>query len=334
MPNILTSLPSQSALATRDNKCGVAKTEPGCYPNAQAGGGDTESEVVDFHTNKTDTVSLSLNKVKESTTTMGTTASPGYSKAYGQQKYNHDIVLKQFPTPESEYDNPDYTKSDKSESVFAVGDNEVEEGIELKIPDEYASNEVHANLSGDLPQKRKSEGATAADDVELPVAQEVKFEEEWTIEYSKKVEKVLMQSGEKVEKQFRAKLKMLTEGEFIGNKRHCKSVTARKGAELYETRLSGKDRIIWQIIHKMDPKHVGIYREIIRVWAIVLDHDKIHHCVETILHDEEFLASEKLKAQLKCTSQTTSNVHDNKREPRTFVADTGGTPHESTDSFL
>ena len=64
---------------TRDNKCGVAKTEPGCYPNAQAGGGETESEVVDGHSAETNTISLSLNKVKESTaTTMGTTVSSSY----------------------------------------------------------------------------------------------------------------------------------------------------------------------------------------------------------------------------------------------------------------
>ena len=79
------SAPVATLRNTRDNKCGVAKTEPGCYPNAQAGGGETESEVVDGHSTETNTISLSLNKVKESTaTTMGTTVSSSYSKAHEQ----------------------------------------------------------------------------------------------------------------------------------------------------------------------------------------------------------------------------------------------------------
>lgn len=145
----------------------------------------------------------------------------------------------------------------------------------------------------------------------------------WDIECCKKVMKIL--SGKKhkyIKKIFLAKMKILSQGDFMGNRKHCKSVSSIKGVELYETRLNDKDRVIWQIVPQLKlVSGKDEYREIIRVWDIVLDHDNIHHHVEVIernIHERAHQVPDKLKVKLKSVSPNESNIHNNKRHPRLF----------------
>lgn len=234
-------------------------------------------------------------------------------------EYSYQCAPKQFATGPQSHDCRDSSESD-AESI-ADADDHQEESIQYKTINDTTSENPSRMLND-----RESEGATPAMD---------KSEQEenlWEFECSiKKVEKVLDRSDKYIVKQFYAKVKYLSAGEFMGNMKYCKPVTQRKGVELYEARLNDKGRIIWQIIPKMCHGHVGVYREIIRVWALVLDHDNIYRCVQTILSDRHFQATEKLKANLKCTSQSSPNMLNNKREPRIFEADNHGIQHESDD---
>ena len=149
----------------------------------------------------------------------------------------------------------------------------------------------------------------------------------WEIECSKKVMKIL--SGKKnnhIKKIFLAKMTILSQGDFVNNEKHCKPVSSIKGIELYETRLNKKDRAIWQIVPQLYqlPGEADItkrYREIIRVWDIVLDHDDIDHHVQVIeknIHERACQVPERLKVKLMSTSPARSNVHRNRRKPRIF----------------
>ena len=140
----------------------------------------------------------------------------------------------------------------------------------------------------------------------------------WIIERRAKIKKKLARHKQH-RKVFYAKVRILSQGEFVGNKKHCKPVTHEKGLELYEMRVNKKVRIIWEIVPKYFPSQ-HIYKEIIRLWDIVLDHDNIHHRVEIILEDKAFLDTKNLKPKLKSLPTQGSNVHNNIRKPQTFVA--------------
>ena len=142
----------------------------------------------------------------------------------------------------------------------------------------------------------------------------------WEIQCCPEVEEILHNEVQ-LQKHFHAKLEFLSQGEFHGNPKHCKSLTRDKGVELYETRLTDKARILWQIVPSILPRLSGReceFKEVIRVWDIVTDHDKIYRHVQAILRKGAFKAFLKLKTKLKCTKQE-SMVHKNRRSPHTFV---------------
>ena len=84
------------------------------------------------------------------------------------------------------------------------------------------------------------------------------------------------------------KIQRIANGEFPGNNELCKSVSRKKGLELYEAKLTKSDRILWEVaIHyskrSTEISHVQhVYSDVIRVWRIVLNHDRIHHGVQQI----------------------------------------------------
>lgn len=146
----------------------------------------------------------------------------------------------------------------------------------------------------------------------------------WNVELTEEVKKTL--TGKKhrnVTHCFLEKMKILTQGEFMNNEKHCKSVSKIKGLELYETRLNEKIRILWQIaigfLDKPDnEKH--IFTEFIRVLDVVFDHDNIHHSVKKIEKNVHMRGCQVSKIRLKCLEQLPS-VESNKRYPRMFVED-------------
>ena len=168
----------------------------------------------------------------------------------------------------------------------------------------------------------------------------------WSIECTDKVVKIL--SGRKhryIKQRFLEKMMMLAGGDFLGNIKHSKRVSVKQGLELYETRLTDSGRIIWQIAIQFLPPSKAqsacgnkyFFTEIIRVWDIVLDHDKIHQCVANIeknVYDRGCQASLLVKSNLKC-EETGSSIKGNKRSPKTFVlVKTDGTIKEQDVVFI
>ena len=155
----------------------------------------------------------------------------------------------------------------------------------------------------------------------------------WEIECAEKVMKVL--SGRKhsdIKRFFMEKVMMLAAGEFYGKQKLCKSVS-KNIPELYETQLKGEYRIIWEIAVQFSPRCTNkkdtsernyIFSEVIRVWDVVFDHDKIHHCVENIernVYNRGRQASHLVKLNMKSENPTTKCVTGNMRYPRTFQCD-------------
>ena len=163
-------------------------------------------------------------------------------------------------------------------------------------------------------------------------------EQPWKIECSKKVMKVF--SGRKykhIKQLFLQKLMILAQGEFVENKKHCKSVSNKKGLELYETRLNEKIRIIWQIVPQFFPQscttnkstkqlqspynRAHTYVDIIRVWDVVFDHDNIHRCVANIEKNIDGRGCHAPQVVgLKCISSK-SGIKSNRRMPKEFVSE-------------
>ena len=206
------------------------------------------------------------------------------------------------------------------------------------VPKESKPTEVHHAAASNaasqetqevlVPHESSNIDSTPKQDADkdsFPVDEQgVNFDKgSWDIECSKKVMKIL--SGKKnnhIKEIFVEKINLLSQGNFMDNFKHCKPVSSIKGIELYETRLNKKDRVIWQIVPQLYLPHGGVqYKEMIRVWNIVLDHDDIHHRVQVIQNNIVKRAGQvpdKLKVTLVSTPLVQSNVHVGKREPRTF----------------
>ena len=126
------------------------------------------------------------------------------------------------------------------------------------------------------------------------------------------------------------KIHRIANGEFRGNNELCKSVSRKKGLELYEAKLTKSDRILWEVaIHyskrSTEVPHVQhVYSDVIRVWKIVLNHDRIHHGVKQIVRQIEEAHSWKTCISKDCItplqSEKSSIQHEpNKRIPRLYV---------------
>ena len=212
------------------------------------------------------------------------------------------------------------TSSEEETDLFANGETSTQEDADV-----YPTSAVGTETPNTKPSNSDSEASP-----ETSCESENSDHELWDIQPAKKVIKTL-NKNKGIVRSVTAKIKMLSEGEFVGNPRHCKSVTRTKGAELYESHLCKKKRLIWQIVPRLLPGHTGkkpTYQQFIKVWAIVLNHSKIHSTVQKILGDKGFRASEKLRPKLKCISNK-SKVHKNKRAPQKFVAASDETEDES-----
>ena len=84
------------------------------------------------------------------------------------------------------------------------------------------------------------------------------------------------------------KIQMLAHGDW--RKKLCKRVS--KKIELYEARVTKSVRILWEVAVQFSSrctkatssaeKVIHVYSEVIRVWDIVLNHDKLHDCIQHI----------------------------------------------------
>ena len=151
----------------------------------------------------------------------------------------------------------------------------------------------------------------------------------WEVAFSEKVKNWLYKRDDSsLRKPFFEKVMILAQGQILANPKHCKSVSAIKGLELYETRLTDKIRILWQIQVQFSPRHtqgsdIKVYSEVIIVWDVVLDHDEINRSVkkiETNVHNRGKTASNKARQKLFSISKGNC-VSGTIRNPRQFRCD-------------
>lgn len=79
-------------------------------------------------------------------------------------------------------------------------------------------------------------------------------------------------------------IKRLANGDWASDYTHSVSGTP-DGVNLLKARFSGADRILWQRAKSFSPedsKEIDVYVETIRIWAIIVDHDKQDRVIERI----------------------------------------------------
>ncbi|XP_068717953.1 TPR and ankyrin repeat-containing protein 1-like [Montipora capricornis] len=143
----------------------------------------------------------------------------------------------------------------------------------------------------------------------------------WKIMRSKKV-------GNNLRKRIVDKIRMLANGRW-STENLCKRLEGqakREGIQLYETKLTKSQRIIWEKTvafsnrlsdspeHRLNAENAGgrIYCDIIRVWDIVLDHDKLQRSIERIIKSinrgMDCLTKTKLKGSPMDNAASSSNL--------------------------
>ena len=134
-----------------------------------------------------------------------------------------------------------------------------------------------------LPKKSTGsvETATNIDDIKS------NFEgSPWEVECTDKVKKFFASS--KVQRDEKEKvvktIRKLVGGIPITNHKLCKEV--RSGSKLFESRYSKGSRIIFEIAIQFSPRltnnNVYAYSEVIRLWDIVRDHDKLNRSIDHV----------------------------------------------------
>ena len=118
----------------------------------------------------------------------------------------------------------------------------------------------------------------------------------WEVECTAEVWKVLhdkrLEPWKK--KLFVEKVRNLAQGRDNWTLHLCKRLEGlpkSRGMLLYETRLTDAARIVWECAVAFSPRYsdedieskTTIYSEIIRIWDIVFDHDKVQHSIENIV---------------------------------------------------
>ena len=118
----------------------------------------------------------------------------------------------------------------------------------------------------------------------------------WEVECTEKVEKIL--HDRRLErwkrKLFLEKVKNLAQGRDNWTEHLCKRLEGLpkiRGMLLYETRLTDAARIVWECAVAFSPyysdqdpeRKTTYYSEIIRIWDIVFDHDKVPHAIKNIV---------------------------------------------------
>ena len=237
---------------------------------------------------------------------------------------------------------------------------ETEEQEENDILDESApipdltANETpkdhtfEASATSDYRQTDATEQEITHDEVEVEIDFKTPFEDlPWEVDCTDRVWKVMR--SKKVDNNMRKriieKVQMLANGRW--SKTLCKRLEGepkKHGIHLYESKLTKGQRILWEETVafsgrlsdlpenrlREETSEGRIYSDIIRVWDIVLDHDKLQRSIDHIVksHDRGMhcLIKKKLKG-LPAESQN-GNAPSGERLPNKYVDPKRGT--EST----
>ena len=144
------------------------------------------------------------------------------------------------------------------------------------------------------------------DEMETDIDSQSPFEDlPWEVDCTDRVWKVMR--SKKVDNNLRKriihKIRMLANGRWSTEKlcKRLEGTAKKKGIQLYESKLTKAHRIIWEKTiafsgrlsdkpeHRLNEENsVGrIYSDIIRVWDIVLDHDKLDRSIEHIVKSHD-----------------------------------------------
>ena len=137
------------------------------------------------------------------------------------------------------------------------------------------------------------------------------------------------------------KIRMIAEGQWHG--KLCKRVGSKPGLCLFEGRVTKSVRILWEVAVQFSArctnkltsgstadtsaKILHVYSEVIRVWDIVLDHDRLDHCIRNVERSHERGHQASVKIPL---SQGTESPDSKERVPRMFLL---GTEMEETEAL-
>ena len=198
----------------------------------------------------------------------------------GEEQEDNDMLDNSFVTP----DNTDQDKKQQQDELAPTS----------------------SDTSDKQSETEENEYELAEDDAETEIDSQSPFEKLlWEVDCTERVWKKMRSRDvdNKTRKQFVNKIRMLANGRW-NNEKLCKrleGVSKKEGIQLYETRLTRGHRILWEKTIAFsgrlsdDPENRlkegtsggRIYTEIIRVWDIVLDHDKIARSVEHIVKSRD-----------------------------------------------
>ena len=193
-----------------------------------------------------------------------------------------------------------------------------------EVPHMTESDERLTKDEDEIPLKLAEDDDANIDDIEIgggdaevDIDSKSPFEDlPWEVDCTDRVWKVMR--SKKVDTRMRPriidKIRMLANGRW--NKTMCKrleGVAKKEGIQLYESKLTKSHRMIWEktiafsgrcsenpeLRLNMGNPAGRIYSDIIRVWDIVLDHDKLQRSIEHIVksHDRgmDCIIKKKLK---------------------------------------
>ena len=163
-----------------------------------------------------------------------------------------------------------------------------------------------SDTSDKRSETEENEYELAEDNAETEIDSQSPFENLlWEVDCTDRVWKKMRSRNvdNKTRKQFVNKIRMLANGRW-NNEKLCKrleGVSKKEGIHLYETRLTRGHRILWEKTiafsgrlsddpeKRLKEENSGgrFYTEIIRVWDIVLDHDKIARSIEHIIKSRD-----------------------------------------------
>ena len=213
------------------------------------------------------------------------------------------------------------------------------------------SSALHIAEHDDDPQKdefvlkpAEEEGAKTEleivdDEMEVETDSQSPFEDlPWEVDCTDRVWKVMRSKGvdNKMRKRIIDKIRMLANGRW--SKTLCKRLEGtakREGILLYESKLTKGQRIIWEKtiafsgrlsdkpeLRLNEANSKGrIYSDIIRVWDIVLDHDKLERSIEHIVKSHDRGMDCLIKKQLKGVTDESRNDNTSSSEclPNKYV---------------
>ena len=124
------------------------------------------------------------------------------------------------------------------------------------------------------------------------------------------------------------KIRMIAKGQW--HSKLCKRVGSKPGLQLFEGRVTKSVRILWEVAVQFsarctnklscDPastKVIHVYSEVIRVWDIVLNHDRLHHCIRNVEMSHERGRQASVKIPLSQGKESASSSDE--RLPKMFL---------------